>query len=336
MIVEQGNHADSSTYVVHGDGVEAHSWVGREVVREAAYPVNAAQIGYFCALVQDPDENHWDPVAATARYGALVAPPGMLMVWQMPLPWHPAGRPAHAPLLALELPLPGSTLINVSTRSRFLAPMRVGDRLRFTERVTALSTQKQTVLGAGHFVTTETVCRRDDGTLVATNENVLLRYTPEPGGPRDVAEPVDSGAGVRSDDERLPSVTMTVTPSLCALDAAATGDFFPGHHDREYARSQGARDAYLNTMFFHGLVDRVGKAWAGPEAWLSARTLRMLAPVCVGDTLRTEGRVVARYEEQGLPTASLAVDVYVRETPVVRSELTVVLDGLPGRARPAR
>lgn len=42
-------------------------------------------------------------------------------------------------------------------------------------------------------------------------------------------------------------------------------------------------------MIFHGLVDRVGKAWASPEAWLSGRTLRMLAPVCIGDTLRTEG-----------------------------------------------
>ena len=99
--------------------------------------------------------------------------------------------------------------------------------------------------------------------------------------------------------EMLPAVIMPVTLRLCVLDAASTRDFFPGHHDREYARGQNARDIYLNTMFFHGLVDRVGGDWAGPEAWLARRRLDMVAPVCVGDTIRSEGRVVRRYEDAG-------------------------------------
>jgi acyl dehydratase len=99
--------------------------------------------------------------------------------------------------------------------------------------------------------------------------------------------------------ETLPVVTLPVTLSLCVMDAAATHDFFPGHHDRDYARGQNARDTYLNTMFFHGFVDRVVSDWAGPDAWLVRRRLDMVAPVCVGDTIRTEARVVRRYEKDG-------------------------------------
>lgn len=54
-------------------------------------------------------------------------------------------------------------------------PDGVGDRLVYAERVTAPSEPKTTALGVGHFVTTHTDYRRDDGTLVATNENVLFR-----------------------------------------------------------------------------------------------------------------------------------------------------------------
>jgi acyl dehydratase len=92
--------------------------------------------------------------------------------------------------------------------------------------------------------------------------------------------------------QELPSVVLPVTLSRCVMDAAATRDFFPGHHDRDYARSQNARDAYLNTMFFHGFVDRVVTDWAGPTACVRRRTLRMIAPVCSGDTMEARATVI--------------------------------------------
>ena len=39
--------------------------------------------------------------------------------------------------------------------------------------------------------------------------------------------------------ELLPEVVLPVTLRLCVHDAAATRDYFPGHHDRDYARAQG-------------------------------------------------------------------------------------------------
>ncbi len=106
--------------------------------------------------------------------------------------------------------------------------------------------------------------------------------------------------------QELPSVVFPVTLSRCVMDAAATRDFFPGHHDREYARGQKARDAYLNTMFLQGFVDRVVTDWAGPTAWVRCRTLRMVAPVCCGDTMQARATVVR------CDASAAVVDVEVR------------------------
>ena len=87
------NYADALSYVVTGPAEEAAAWVGREVTSRAPFAVNEAQIAYFCALVEDADENHWDAEAAATRYGTLISPPGMLMVWAFPLPWNPRRKP---------------------------------------------------------------------------------------------------------------------------------------------------------------------------------------------------------------------------------------------------
>ncbi len=125
--------------------------------------------------------------------------------------------------------------------------------------------------------------------------------------------------------ELLPEVTLPVTLSLCVLDAAATRDFFPGHHDRDYARGQNARDVYLNTMFFHGFVDRVGGEWAGPDAWLFRRRLDMVSPVCVGDTIRTEARVLRRYEHDGQSLVEVEVRVLTERGLGAAATLTYIL-----------
>jgi acyl dehydratase len=130
--------------------------------------------------------------------------------------------------------------------------------------------------------------------------------------------------------EALPEVRMEVTLRRCALDAAATRDFFPGHHDRDYARSQNVRDVYLNTMFFHGFFDRVGGEWAGPEAWLARRRLDMIAPVCVGDVMRTEGRVLRRYEEDGRTLADVEIRVFTEKGLCAKAVLTYALPGADG------
>lgn len=135
-------------------------------------------IKHYCALVRDANENYWDEDAARKRYGAIIAPPGMLLVWQKAPLWRPDGEIPPS-FLASRVPLPGPTLINVSTESEFLRPIRVGDRLTVEEEIVEVSAEKRTALGPGHFVTTLVTFRNQSGEVVATNRNVLLRYHAE-------------------------------------------------------------------------------------------------------------------------------------------------------------
>ena len=50
--------------------------------------------------------------------------------------------------------------------------------LHVVEELVAVSPEKTTKLGVGHFVETCESFYRDDGTLVATNRNTLFRFTP--------------------------------------------------------------------------------------------------------------------------------------------------------------
>lgn len=312
---------DTGLGLSFGTADDGRAWIGRVSPRRPCEDVvNHAQIKYFCSLVRDATPWYWDEAAATARYGGIVSPPGMLFVWSMPLPWQPDGA-APPPTLATRIPLPGDTLINVTTDSEFLAPVIVGDRLWFDEEVTEVSDQKRTALGAGHFMTTTGRYRNQRDELVATNRNVMFRYDsasaqPRPDQARAAAGPDDEPGG-----EQLPETTMAVTLRLCVHDAGATRDLFPGHHDPDYARAQNARNVYLNTMFLQGFADRIGGEWAGPDAWLARRRLDMVAPICVGDTMRTTGRVVERWDQDGHRFARVALAVTTDHGTGARAEL---------------
>lgn len=315
------NYADVSVYAAEGPSSEGRTWVGRGSERVAPYPVNEAQIGYYCSLVEDANENYWDRDAAERRHGSIISPPGMLIVWSFPLPWTPEGAPDHSPFLGLEVPLPGRTLINVGTDTTFHAVMRVGDELHFRERVSAISDEKRTALGVGHFVTTITKVTNQDNVPVATHENVLYRYEPD-----DAAPPPARATAPAASTGDLPVVTMPVTVGRCVLDAATTRDFFPGHHDRDYARAQGVNDVYLNTMFYHGFVDRVVTDWAGPDSRVLRRKLRMLVPACAGDVLTTSATVVAERQEKGQTVADVDVTVYSGYEATAAAAITFALN----------
>ena len=301
--------------LAYGSEEEGRSWIGRRgetVVCED--PVNWPAIKHFCALVQDRNPVYWDEAAANVRFGAVPAPPGMLFVWSMPPLWSPEG-PTRGPLLAVRVPLPGNTIINVATESEFVKRALVGDRLMLEETIADVSPAKTTGLGRGHFVTTAMIYRNQRGEEIARHRNVLFRYGVEatPSSAETATKPTPAPADGAGDEaggrERLPEVVLPVTLRLCVHDAAATRDYFPGHHDRDYARAQNARDVYLNTMFFHGFVDRVVTDWAGPEATIRTRRLRMIAPVCVGDTIRTRSWVLGRRTDGDCATCDVRVEV---------------------------
>jgi acyl dehydratase len=165
--------------VPSGTYEDAKAMVGRTTpIRFGHVDVNQAMIRHYAAMVRDPNPSYWDHEFAAQQWGAIVAPPAMLMTWLIPIEWQPAGgRPV--PLLTAQVPLPGDTFLNASNDTELLEPIRVGDHLSVVEQLTDVSEEKRTALGLGHFVTTLSTYRRQDGTVVARSTNVLFRFTPE-------------------------------------------------------------------------------------------------------------------------------------------------------------
>lgn len=125
-------------------------------------------------------------------------------------------------------------------------------------------------------------------------------------------------------DEITP-VSIPVTYKRVCMNAAATWDWFPGHHDPNYARSQGQKTIYLSTLFFHGFIDRGLTDWAGPDALLRRRTISMIKSIYPGQTATLTGRVVAKRRERGLCLVDLELTVSSEEGTCVPSEATLQL-----------
>lgn len=109
------------------------------------------------------------------------------------------------------------------------------------------------------------------------------------------------------------------------LDAAATQDFFPGHHNPDYARGQGQKDIYLNTMAIEGIIDRVATDWTGPHAFIRKRRMQIQRSVYAGDVLHGKGEVEECYENDGHYLVEISITLSVNDKVCIPALLTVEL-----------
>lgn len=107
--------------------------------------------------------------------------------------------------------------------------------------------------------------------------------------------------------DQLDSTTLEVTMRRLMMDVSGTRDLYPIHHDREFAKKNGARDIFVNTMFYEGFFGRLATDWAGPEAFLRKLRFSMNAPNCLGDTITSRGWVVGTSVEDGTRLVDLEI-----------------------------
>jgi uncharacterized protein len=163
---------------VRGTYAEAAKLIGvRSQVSYGPLAVGRDRVAAFCALIEDGNPSYWDDGLSRKEWGRAIAPPATLQTWLQPLPWSPNQAP-HLHLMMMNVPLPGSTFINVSTDIEYHRPIYVGEILTYWDVVTAISDERHTRLGVGHFVTTIGYYQTAEGERVATSTNILLRYEP--------------------------------------------------------------------------------------------------------------------------------------------------------------
>ncbi|MCK4698347.1 MAG: acyl dehydratase [Dehalococcoidia bacterium] len=95
--------------------------------------------------------------------------------------------------------------------------------------------------------------------------------------------------------QELPTVTMDITCTTVIAGAIASRDFFPLHHDRDFAQKAGLKDIFLNNATICGFVGKYLTDWTGPEGELKEISFRIGAPCFSGDTMTMTGKVVKKY-----------------------------------------
>ena len=188
--------------------------------------------------------------------------------------------------------------------------LRCGDTLKSSAVMESISERKVTGLGLGYFVTWVTTYTDGEGAEVGSQRFRVLKFDPSTIG----ASTGGSRGGGKKEKpappqgEKLPDFELAVTATVIVAGAIASRDFMPVHHDRDYAKAQGAPDIFMNILTTNGYVSRYVTDWAGPEARVRSISIRLGAPAVPGLPLRFTGQVASEARQGD----EIVTDVAVR------------------------
>jgi len=152
--------------------------------RVARDPVNQPMIRHWCDAMEDHNPLYTDPIfAAASSFGGIQAPPTMLDAWLMPgnVPRR-ASEDDPAPQVYAALDAAGYTsVVATNTEHEYARYLGLGDHLTAVACVEAVSEEKKTALGVGHFVTTRTEFSDQRGELVGSVRFRILKFKPGTG-----------------------------------------------------------------------------------------------------------------------------------------------------------
>jgi len=120
------------------------------------------------------------------------------------------------------------------------------------------------------------------------------------------------------------SIERTLTASDIQLFAAISGDVNPQYLGADYAAHTRFHGVIAHGMFGGALISAVlGTRLPGPGTIYRGQTLKFLAPVHIGDTLRTTVTVSARHPEQKRLTLACTC-INQDGVPVISGEADVI------------
>ncbi|MCH8064584.1 MAG: hypothetical protein IIC90_02000 [Chloroflexi bacterium] len=125
--------------------------------------------------------------------------------------------------------------------------------------------------------------------------------------------------------DALEPISLELTLRRAIQAVAGTRDYYPFHHDEQFARENGAEGIFFNTMFLQGFVGRAAAEWFGNDAFLRRLEIAMHASNYVGRTLTAEGTVAATRESNGCKLVDADVTLATEDGPTTSIKLTVQL-----------
>ncbi len=189
--------ADASASTEGGPSLDGRlqSFVGLSTgpTHRAPDPVNLPMIRHWIEAMGDRNPVYVDEEAARAAgFAGIIAPPTMLQAWIM-RGLRTSQEADEARARGVETPgSPNDQLMAVLDEAGFTSvvatncdqhyerPLVPGDRLEATSTIDAVSEEKKTGLGVGHFITTRLEFTDQDDQVVATMLFRILKFRPRP------------------------------------------------------------------------------------------------------------------------------------------------------------
>jgi acyl dehydratase len=131
----------------------------------------------------------------------------------------------------------------------------------------------------------------------------------------------------------IPPLADEITYRRVIMNPGATGDYFPGHYDPDYARRQGQPTIYANSLHVFGIIDRAVSEWAGPRSFLVRRNVRLVSSMYAGDTVTVAGVVSGKRVDGDQRTVDVDLTMTNQRDQVICTARTTVRLSGPARAQ---
>lgn len=143
--------------------------------------VDRSMIRHWCEAMEDGNPLYTDEeYAKRSKYGGIIAPPQMVQAFSTPPLW--PKREAIPDPFAQAVKKLGDAgyfgIVATTTTQKYHRPMRLGDRLRFKTKLAAVSPEKTTRIGTGHFVTAEYTYVNQRDEVVCVQSFTVLTFKP--------------------------------------------------------------------------------------------------------------------------------------------------------------
>jgi acyl dehydratase len=261
------------------------AWEGHETpLTWGRYPVEHDPIRRHCHMVDD----------ANPRFLARgECPPVMVDYFAA----GGAGADTEPDILPLvrAIPTPGDRLVNLGHEFEWHRTVRVGERLGARHRVQSIEVRPTRLDPLSVWIRTATTIVSERADVVATRLNqIMVHRAPDRAGGERPAEREAAPVTAPDGGETLPGFSLPLTMTRMVLQVSGTQDFYPVHHDRDFARAGGHADIFLNTAFIRGALCRLLTDWMGEGGFLTRLGFQMRRPHRLGDTISVRGRVTGR------------------------------------------
>ena len=161
---------------------KVQAMVGRESdLQVCKDEVDKAMIRHWCEAMEDGNPLYTDEAyAKESRYDGIIAPPQMVQAFSTPALWpKKEGKPdpfAQAVKMMGEAGYFG--IVATTTSQEYMNPMRPGDQLSFKVKLAAVSPEKTTRIGTGHFVKAEYTYMNQNQDVVCLQSFTVLTFKP--------------------------------------------------------------------------------------------------------------------------------------------------------------